>query len=101
MGVVWGAHLVAPQPVAGVHDERFPTVVVLPDVQAALGALVFYLWGGGKRGVGRGKRRGRKERERGGKREKKTTGTGGGGEKRGEGGKRGGKRRGRGEKGQE
>lgn len=54
-GGLMGAHLVAPHPVAGVHDERFPTVVVLTDVQATLGALIFYLWrrgGGGKRGRG-------------------------------------------------
>lgn len=48
-----GAHLVAPHPVAGVHDEWFPTVVVLADVQAALGALIFYLQGtGDERGRG-------------------------------------------------
>lgn len=66
-----GTHLVAPQPVARVHDERFPTVVVLPDVQAALGALIFYLWEErrcweGERGGGRGKEGGEKR-----KREKK------------------------------
>lgn len=32
--------LVAPHPVARIHDERLPPVVVLPDVQAAVGALV-------------------------------------------------------------
>lgn len=47
-----GAHLVAPQPVAGVHDEWFPTVVVLADIQAALGALVFDLQGRKQRGKG-------------------------------------------------
>lgn len=43
-----GAHLVPPHPVAGVHDERFSTMVVLTNVQAALGALVFYLQQGEK-----------------------------------------------------
>lgn len=40
-----GAYLIAPHPVARVHDERFPTVVVLTDIQAALGALIFNLQG--------------------------------------------------------
>lgn len=40
-----GAYLVAPHPVARVHDERFPTVVVLTDIQAAFGALIFNLQG--------------------------------------------------------
>lgn len=48
--VGWAMYLVATKTVAGIHDERLPSMVLLTHIQALIDTKVLYLQNGEQRG---------------------------------------------------